>query len=258
MTARRLQIDILGPRPNEVDIEELSVVLEDLHKAISSCISPPGKESANDFAARVSLVGIVDGSDGLVLEVQPRAVNALGQINRALSTRSYSDLPRSAHEALFRVNQYLVRRKWGLRMRRNTALGIVPIDVITADHVLPPAERATISGGTTLLARCLRVGGATTPRAELRLSNKKLLHVEVNEAVARELGKRLYDQVVLSGEAVWDARDGELKEFRVTDVSTFRAVPIDVAFRELAAAADGRWNDVDANLFVKQVRESTA
>ena len=92
--------------------------------------------------------------------------------------------------------------------------------------------------------------------AELRLPNRQLLYVQVVENVARELGKRLYDQVVLGGEAIWDAKDGELQEFKVKEVSSFRGVPIDIAFKELALASKGRWENVDAESFVKRMRES--
>jgi hypothetical protein len=252
--ATRLQIDILGPRPSEVDIEDLATILEDLKKAVSACLDPNG--SQDDLSARVSLVGIVEGSDGLVLEIQPRAAEAASRLSRALGARSYTDLPIGAHSALYRLNQFTSKRRWGLRFRRNKSARIEAVEVVEPTHVTPPAERRTVSGSTSLLARCLRVGGATTPMAELRLPNRRLLHVEVTESVARELGKRLYDQVVLTGEAVWDARDGDLKEFKVKEVNEFRAVPVDLAFKELASASRGRWDDVDAESFVKHVRES--
>lgn len=254
--ATRLRIDILGPRPSEVDIEDLASILEDLRKAITGCLDPDRAGAADELAARVSLVDIVEGSDGLVFEVQPRAAAAVSRLSRALRSRSYGDLPSASHAALYRINQFTAKRAWGIRIRAKKSAGVEPVDVIEPDHVDPPTQRRTLSGSTTLLARCLRVGGATTPMAELRLPSKQLLYVQVTENVARELGKRLYDQVVLSGDAVWDAKDGELQEFKVKEVSSFRGVPIDIAFKELASASRGRWDQVDAESFVKRVRES--
>ncbi len=111
--AIKLQIDIIGPRPNEVDVDELINVLEDLSKAISACLPDNDSEHDSQLGARVSLVGIVEGSDGLVMEVQPRAARAIGRISQALRAQAYDDLPVTAHAALYRINQFVARRKWG-------------------------------------------------------------------------------------------------------------------------------------------------
>jgi hypothetical protein len=253
--SKRIHIDIIGPRPNEVDIEDLSRILDDLRRAVTACL-PAEISPSNDSLSRVSLVEIVDGSDGLVMEVQPRAAASMATLSSALRLRSYSDLPTAAHAALFRVNELTTKRKWGIRIRRNKSIAIEAVEMTEPNHVTPPTDRRVISGGTELLARCLRVGGATVPHAELRLSNHRLLHVEVTELVARELGKRLYDEIVLSGVAEWDATDGEIRAFKVQAVTAFRAVPVDVAFKELAAASRGRWDGIDAESFVRGVREA--
>jgi hypothetical protein len=252
----RIQIDIIGPRPNEVDIEDLSRILDELRRAVTACL-PAGVATDDDSLARVSLVEVVDGSDGLVMEVQSRAAASMATLSSALRRRRYADLPTAAHTALFRVNQLTAKRKWGVRIRPNDSVAVEAVEVTTPDHVTPPTDRRVISGGTELLARCLRVGGATVPRAELRLSNHKLLHVEVSESVARELGKRLYDEIVLRGIAEWDATDGEIRAFKVEGVTAFRSVPVDLAFKELAAAARGRWDGIDAESFVRAVRGTT-
>jgi hypothetical protein len=292
----RIQIDIVGPRPGDVDIEELSSILDDLRRAVTACLSQPANPRTNLASTlnlpsgtsvvssgsgpislpsattilqsgaatltkteppetdRVSLVGIVEGSDGLVMEVTPRAGAAVARITHALETGAFDDLPSRAHAALYSINQYTAKRNWGVRFRPANDLGIKFVEMVKADHVIPPTTRRSISGGTTLLARCLRVGGATEPRAELRLGDNRILYVAVSESAARELGKRLYDEVTLNGEAVWDATDGDLKEFKVTEIGAFHAVPVDVAFRELASASKGRWDDIDAEAFVNNVR----
>lgn len=254
----RVQIDIIGPSPSDVPIEDLAKVLEELSAAVSSFIEAKDSKDSNLSSYRVSLVGVVDGSDGLVLEVQPQAARALGSISRALKSRRYDELPRATHVALHNLNQFTARRSWGLRFRKNSRANIQSVEVVEPSHVYPPAERKTLVGGTTLIARCLRVGGATVPRAELRLPGQRLLHVEVTESVARDLGKRLYEEVALSGQAVWDPNGGELLEFKVDTVTSYQQVPIDVAFRELARAADGQWNDVDALEFVRSVRDAVS
>jgi hypothetical protein len=253
--ASRIQIDIIGPLPNEVDLDDLVKILEDLRHAVTACLAVDSTPTDPATNSRISLVQIVEGSDGLVMEVQPRAADSLSRISQALRDRSFGHLPSGAHRALYNINQAASRRKWGIRIHENKSARIEFVEMATPDYVTPPSERRSISGGTSLLARCLRVGGATRPRAELRLSSHRLLHVEVTESAARELGKRLYDEVVLSGIAVWDAMDHDLIEFKVTDVNSFRAVPVQTGFNELANAAGSRWEDIDAESFVRELRE---
>jgi hypothetical protein len=81
-----------------------------------------------------------------------------------------------------------------------------------------------------------------------------LLFVDVTEEVAKELGRRLYEEVSLEGTGVWQVQDWKLVEFRVTAISGFRRVDPELAFHELAASAKGRWDEVDAIEYVRQVR----
>ena len=115
--ATRLRIDILGPRPSEVDIEDLASILEDLKKAVAGCLEPDRAAAADELAARISLIDVVEGSDGLVFEVQPRAAAAVARLSQALRSRSYGDLPTASHSALYRINQFTAKRAWGIRIR---------------------------------------------------------------------------------------------------------------------------------------------
>jgi hypothetical protein len=118
-----------------------------------------------------------------------------------------------------------------------------------------PRTPGTTSGTTTLLARCVRVGGATQPKAELRLIQGNLLHVKVSEAMARELGRHLYDEIVLTGIATWRMDTWAIIDFKIKNISKFGRVAPAVAFRELAEAAGGALDQVDAWEFVQQGRD---
>src|SRR5947207_15893710 len=98
--ATRLRIDILGPRPSEVDIEDLACILDEFKKAVTGCLDSDPAAAADEVGARVSLVGTVEGSDGLVFEVQPRAAAAFGRPSRALRSRSYAGGSQAAPSGL--------------------------------------------------------------------------------------------------------------------------------------------------------------
>ena len=253
----QFRFDIVGPKPNEVELSDLISVLQEVVKAIGALASvgtPKGD------VATISLVGIVEGSDGLLLEVRRQGVPAARKLARAVRTNRYADLPRGAHAALHNMSQLARRRQWkGYRIRKSVKLNLNRPAEMLADSVPSPAERAVVRGTTTLLAKCLRAGGATVPKAELRLVDvPDLLHIEVSEVIARDLGHRLYDEVVLTGEAEWDAKSLELQSFKATEVATFYQVPAADGFARLAEIAKGRWNDTDALKFIATVRESAS
>lgn len=249
----RFTLDIVGPKPSEVELSDLIAVLQEVTKAIGALI---GESVATGDIASLSLVGIVEGSDGLVLEVRREGVEAARKLARAVKTGRYTELPRTTHTALHAMTQIARRREWGgFRLRKSAKLELPNAVVIAVDSVPSPAERPVVRGTTTLLARCLRAGGVT-PKAELRLvDSPELLHIEVTEAIARDLGHRLYDEVVLHGDAEWDTKSLELQAFRATSVSTFYRVPVTDGFAQLAELARGRWNEVDADAFVANVRD---
>jgi hypothetical protein len=119
----------------------------------------------------------------------------------------------------------------------------------SVDASRPPG---TTSGTTTLLARCLRVGGATQPTAELRLIQGSLLNIKVSEEMARELGRHLYDEIVLTGIATWRTDTWTIIDFKIKSISKFDRVAPAVAFRELAEAAGDALDHVDAWELVQQ------
>jgi len=109
----------------------------------------------------------------------------------------------------------------------------------------PPAP-STVSGTTALLARCLRVGGATQPKAELRLTKGGgLLHVQVSEVIARRLGHHLYEEIQLTGNATWRTDTWEIVDFQVETVAEFKRIAPSIAFRELAEVAGDALKDSD-------------
>ena len=80
--------------------------------------------------------------------------------------------------------------------------------------------------------------GGAKPSVRLRLeSNLEMLTIQVEESLARDLGKRLYDTVGLIGKAEWDVDTGEIISFRGSEISPFKPQKRGIAdaFREMAA-----------------------
>ena len=77
-----------------------------------------------------------------------------------------------------------------------------------------------------------RVGGAE-PRVTLRLHSGESIHCEVSGDLAKQLGRTLYERVVLEGTAVWDAYTGERKSFQAVRLGAYGGGHAGEALREL-------------------------
>src|SRR5262249_31771296 len=149
--------------------------------------------------------------------------------------------------------------EWGVKLIANRALAIEEAIVPRGAEVPAPPELPAVTGTTVLRARVIRAGGATKPKAELRVPNRdSLLYVDVSEADAKYLGQRLYEVVALEGVATWDPETWAVREFSVTRVTEYRPGRVSDAFKALAEVSGGVWNQVDAFDFVRKIRGDDA
>src|SRR5262245_5066996 len=99
------------------------------------------------------------------------------------------------------------------------------------------AVRPEIEGHTTLYGTLIAIGGINPPSARLVLLNGARLNCNVTERdnliVARQLGKRLYSEVGVKGEARWDLQDMSISFFRIDEVLEYDSVPLTEALNNL-------------------------
>jgi hypothetical protein len=62
----------------------------------------------------------------------------------------------------------------------------------------------------------LRVGGKS-PKAMLELHDGDIIYCGIPENLAKDLGRRLYEVVIFSGLAVWDAETITIEDFTITE-----------------------------------------
>lgn len=95
------------------------------------------------------------------------------------------------------------------------------------------------------------------PKAEIRLQTGELLYPDVAEVIAKDLGKYLYEEVVVKATATWRTDTWQVVDLKIEAISPFRRVDPVLAFKELADAAKGRWEEVDAREYVDRLRAGT-
>lgn len=251
----RVEVAITGAQvsPERVAVRDLIDVLTRIERAVDSYAEAHLGEVPEE--ARLSLVDIKPGSECLVFSVPDPLVGAMAVISKAIDLEDYAELPGATYHELYALSESVTRRGWGLEIRELPEQGIHHARIDAAKPLAPPPRPAAIQGTTAIHGRCLRVGGATEPKAEIRLSaTEKLLNVALSEELAKEVAKRLYEEVVLEGTATWSTETWEIESFRVSRVTDYRKTDPDLAFKELAEAAEGKWEGVDALDYVRGLR----
>lgn len=269
MTTVRFEVDIVGPKPDEVPATDLCEFVAEFVKAVAAFDddsnevedSPEGDDENDQPLSTppcLSLVEISEGSDRLTFVTTQKYAPAVVRIASSIRRGRYSGLPRSAHEYLHRMSQVTKRRGWGIRFPSNKKLGIQPASVKKGEEIPEPKSAPAMSGTTTLLGTLMRVGGVS-PRAELRLANRsKLLYVDVTEEMAKALASRLYQQVSLEGTATWDPDTWRMQSFKAVRLLDYAGLPPSAAFRELSSSAGNVWDGVDAIEYVRANRDGGA
>ena len=248
----RFKLDIIGPKgPEDVYIRDLFEFLADFEKALAVFLSDDALESV----PLISLVGVRPGhSSRLFLSAAKPAGPGITEVTRAVKTGNYELLPRAAHEHFHNAYAHLKRREYTLLFHGSRKAKIARVKLTPQNGVTKP-KPLTVSGRTTIIGRCMKVGGES-PTVEVRIEGRaKALHVRVTEDIAKSVARRLYDQVVIEGEAVWRPDDWYLEEMQATSVTDYKPLPLPLAFERLAEASKGRWEGVDASDFVHGLRE---
>ena len=178
---------------------------------------------------------------------------AASALSESIETGDYSALPPKVHKELYRLSQQAEKQNWSFGFVENS-LHQIRAATISQEKPVPAPNLPPLRGSTTLYGRCIRVGGVE-PHAQVRpLGAGKLLYIEVTESMARALARCLYEEVALEGEASWDPETWEIETFRATRLMEYKAIDPLIAFRELADAAGDRWDNVDAEEFVRDLR----
>ena len=250
----QVEIDIL---PADTPLGVLADILSSLERSIIDTAESQNADIPDLEEALVSIVEIQESSNRLTISVLMPLVLAASTISKSIQTEDFSGLPIKAHRALYDISQKIVQNNWTFSFKENNSLNIPPSH-ISSDHPVPDPIVRRVGGNTTVYGRCMRVGGVK-PRAEIRLqSSGKILYVDITEEIARKLARCLYDEVALEGKAVWEPGDWDIKGFEANRLVGYRPTgdPL-LAFKELAEAAGDRWDEIDAEEYVRDLRTTS-
>jgi hypothetical protein len=191
-------------------------------------------------AVSILPVRVDDGSAVAVLRVPHEALPAVYRF-RGGPTRTWT-LDQRAKAG--RVYDYLEEKHARLECGART---LKPV-IVPADS---PNWR--VRQATTLVGEVNRTGGQRG-RVEIGFEEHGHVHCDAGRDLAKRLAGFLYEKVAVTGEAVKDARTGELLAFRIASFEPLARTPFDAALGELHALLGDDMADFDPAAFLAEVR----
>lgn len=220
-----------GVAPVTTRCKELAAVISATEDLVSAMYGEMDEDE--DGEIQVCLVSLEDKSLGLKFTALKMAIVVAlwSDLAAIVNTGKFETLNPKARESLIEIVSF-VRKK-----NCRAFLGHTRNDTLaTFDSSITLPSELKFRGRSSLIGEVVRVGG-DDPKVRLRLpSGGKPLTCETTEAIARELGHRLYEIVICKGTATWDYATGEILKFRIDEVGTFKKVTASKAFESLAAA----------------------
>jgi len=240
-----------GVHPEKVTVRTLSEILSAVQTLVSGRDEEPDEDKGTDEVPvepdALSLIGVRKGS--AVFPCVSRRLGALENLKRV--GRFLSD-PQSVEDDRFAFGLRPTKILSNAARHLDCRMGIRPLKghdvaVITPDTYKEVSSSLLVSGPSTVSGIVQRVGGATDTRCTLRIPGReRLLYCDVaNSEIARKLGDRLYEEVVVNGTATWFQRSWTLYGFRITDMNTLKRPKLLAAMKSIWEAGGNGWDSID-------------
>lgn len=230
-----------GIRPDSITLTELVDVLSKVERGVRALIAEPLVSGEH---IELSLVDIEAGSTVLAFAAShPSKVSqAVNAFNEQLVAQRVEALPKPTRE--------LVSVLEGMAGRRSASVALVPqsrqydeVPWISAGYAHVPSM-ALVYGETVLEGLLVRVGGMV-PKIGIMVDSR-LLPCNASVDLVKQAGPLVYQQVVLEGQATWDASTWSLVAFTPHAILDYSPGPQQEALAELARlAGPDAWSDWD-------------
>ena len=249
-----MRIEGKGVQPASMPIAELGYLLSTYSETLLPIVSAMHPDFSAEDSVLLSLAGLEEGS--LILHfdsaVPALALEANQLVTRALQKGYFADLPSKSVQAIERLVEYARKKDFQLHLHTKGQ----PASTIDAHTVVNQGGNATQQGQTTVYGELIRIGGATEPKAAVRMDDGKSLAISVSEEQAKELAPQLYKRIGLSGIARWQSQDWAIKEFKLERILPYQETPFNEAMQALREAAAPAWDAIDSEKTLREIGDS--
>lgn len=209
---------------------------------------PEGAEPGPLVALRLLAVRSSSATYQVASDNREYALSMLSQTGRSIESPEQSDWPSHKLSAIADLSAIASALDCQVELRgaQNGSKHGKVFAVIRPDTYSNIARGAFIRGSTSVMARLERVGGAEKMRCGIRLpEHPRMVFCQVATAeLVRELGKYIYQDVVVSGEATWFRYGWRLKTILIHSFEPPKVGSIVTALEEIHKAGGHAWDNV--------------
>ena len=236
--------------PKTTPLADLVDILTVFNKALTEGFVPDPVDLTGPM---ISLVSITESSNNLAFQLNEQYVPEYRNLAQRIATGNYKGVARAQHEALVDLHEILNKCGWSVIFQGDELNGFIEAEISRSNPIPPVQDKNNIRGHAELFGQCIRVGG-DTPKVRLRLANGLAISADTNIQLAKDVAKHLYEDVMVSGEAIWDAETWVLVSFKLQSLEACDLPTPSAAFQKLAELVGNSWRNVDAVSFVRELR----
>lgn len=240
--------------PRNVRAGDLAELLEAVELLVQSNVLREHDElTPDDFF--LALGEVHEGSLALQFTspIPQVVVPTFEKVADLVQTERFDLLPAPANEALRRIALFNRKNRCVAEFRAGG--GEAVLATVASNLVIPPAPRLDMR--TTLYGWVQEAGGKR-PNVHIETIQGQRIVCAGSRAQVKQLAERLYDMVGIVGTARVDAATDGIIEFVIDDILPYTAIPIDAAMRELRDATGQGFDGVDADAYVRALREDVS
>ncbi len=240
-------------RPETVRARDVAEIIAAFEQMVAVQVVADYPELALDEETiTIGLVGIAEGSLQLTLSSQLYEYTnpVVDKIALALKTKDYSAITNETRKQLNKLAKVARGKQAKIEFRQKQQL-LAVIEPTTVVAVTP-----NLTGNTTLYGIVTRVGGKGKPRVQFESVTGELLYLSANRRTAKQLASRLYEEVGVVGNAVWDPETLEVVDFTVESiVDRFSAQPLTDVFDQIREQVSQIYDGIDTDEFLSYARD---
>lgn len=229
--------------PDKISSHELAELIISFEESMVGLIKRENKDF-NEENLIISLVDVEEGS--LKLKFKPKifeiALPAFIAVSSSIKSNNFTNLPYKSVKALSNISTFCKTKKCSVELRKDTHSN-KPTATIYAEHEITVPQDLFIVGETTIYGRVVRVGGIE-PKVSISLSKGETLFCSITEALAKQIGKGLYEEVGIKGTATWLKEDYSIIDFKIDSFFPIDRTSLTSTFTELNKILGKYWEDV--------------
>ena len=257
-----------GVKPWSVPMRSLGRVLAAVQRLVDQRDDLVDGEESDELSEpqfeeprTLRLLSVTSGSAGYAVGAvnRPMTLAVLADTGRSILQPDKADWHPSTISSLDELSQIAKQLSCIIEFR-HPKVGRNYGDVlasITPDTYAMVRSRAFRYGRTSVVGRLERVGGATAAKCGVHVQGRSrmLFCNVVGGDLTRELGKYIYTNVLLSGEAVWYRFNDQLKSLTVSSFSPTKTDSFADVARIVSDAGGNAWDSVrDPDELIRQMR----